>query len=253
MSRERMWRTEVVVTETMRDGDRCVLVVTGDLDMDSVPVLARSLSVALRDVGRVIVDVSRLGVAWAPALQVFPSALALMGGWPQARMVLCGADDGLLELLHELRVADEVPVVCDEDAARERLLQPPTRIVRCYDLCPEPGSLRRARELVRVACRDWGAGEVADDAVVVASELVGNAVEHAGTLCRLTLTLDRRELTVAVRDGRQGTIRRLRPVEPLARRGRGLLLTAGVSRRWGVTEHEQGKTVWAVLPVPLRP
>src|SRR5918993_1293054 len=173
MSRERMWRTEVEVTETMRDGDRCVLVVTGDLDMDSVPVLARSLSVALRDVGRVIVDVSRLGVAWAPALQVFPSALALMGGWPQARMVLCGADDGLLELLHELRVADEVPVVCDEDAARERLLQPPTRIVRCYDLCPEPGSLRRARELVRVACRDWGAGEVADDAVVVASELVG--------------------------------------------------------------------------------
>jgi anti-sigma regulatory factor (Ser/Thr protein kinase) len=107
--------------------------------------------------------------------------------------------------------------------------------------------------LVRVACRDWGAGEVADDAVVVASELVGNAVEHAGTLCRLTLTLDRRELTVAVRDGRPGTIRRLRPVEPLARRGRGLLLTAGVSRRWGVTEHEQGKTVWAVLPVPLPP
>ena len=80
------------------------------------------------------------------------------------------------------------------------------------------------------------------------TELVTNVVQHARTSCRLILTLDQRGLTVGVRDGRPGTIARLRPVNPCGRSGRGLLIVTGLARSWGVTEHEHGKTVWAVLP-----
>jgi hypothetical protein len=46
---------------------------------------------ALLEVDRVLVDVSRLRLSGTPAVQVFPSTLAAMGGWPWARLVLFGA------------------------------------------------------------------------------------------------------------------------------------------------------------------
>jgi anti-sigma regulatory factor (Ser/Thr protein kinase) len=248
-----MQQIGLTVEEIADDSGPRVLSLQGDLDLESIGVVARALSTALVDVGGVVVDVSGLRVTWLPAVQVFPSTLALLGGWPQARMVLCGADPELQELLSELTVTAAVPSVGDEHAAHARLLRPPSTIARCHDLPPDRESPRRSRALVRTACREWGVPDIADDAVLVASELVTNVVEHARTTSRLTLTLDEHGFTVAVRDDCPGTLRRLRVVDPLARDGRGLLVVANAGRSWGVTDHGYGKTVWATVAAPPPP
>ena len=124
--------------------------------------------------------------------------------------------------------------------------------VRCLDLDDDVSAPRRARLFVDEVCRDWGFEEVRDDAVLVASELVGNALAHARTPCRLEVRLDGLGLTVAVRDyDHRGLL------VPLAcstsgRRDHGLFLVASISRAWGVRPTENGKSVWALLAVPGR-
>ena len=71
-----------------RDADACVLAVSGELSLCSAGLVTRAVSKALLDVGRVLVDVSGLRLAWRPAIQVFPSVLAGAGGWPRSRLVV---------------------------------------------------------------------------------------------------------------------------------------------------------------------
>src|SRR5947209_6081869 len=62
---------------------------------------------------------------------------------------------------------------------------------------------RRARALLHAAAHDWGLDDdVHQDAAMVVTELVANAVDHARTTSTLTVGLDDRGLRVAVRDGR---------------------------------------------------
>lgn len=91
------------------------------------------------------------------------------------------------------------------------------------------------------------AREQLDEAQLVVSELVTNAVRHGRTRCRLRLTAHQDEVTVEVTDSGPGA-----PVrgEPEARResGRGLLLVHHLTRRLHTTRHAHGgKTVRAVL------
>ena len=78
-----------------RDAESCVLTLAGELSMRSAGTACGAITKALLEVDRVLVDVSRLRLTWTPAVQVFPSTLAAMGGWPWARLVLFGADPGL--------------------------------------------------------------------------------------------------------------------------------------------------------------
>jgi len=125
-------------------------------------------------------------------------------------------------------------------------------LARCLDLDEDMSSPRRARRFVQDACREWEIEEVQDDAVLVASELVGNALAHARTCCQLDLRLDAHGLTVAVRDHDHRGL-----LVPLAcstsgRRDQGLFLVASISRAWGVRPTENGKSVWALLPLPYQ-
>lgn len=112
-----------------------------------------------------------------------------------------------------------------------------------------PRSAARARHLVLTACARWSAGRVCDDAELVVTELVANAVRHAGT-----------EITVrlAAVDDRPGGIRAevsdgsSRPVRPrraasLEESGRGLLLVDMLANTWGADANAAGKTIWAEL------
>ena len=102
-----------------------------------------------------------------------------MGGWPSARLVLFGADGRLAETLRALRVSATVPLAPDQSTARLLLQRRPSILARRLDLANELSSPRRARLFVTTACRDWQLDSVCDDAVIVASELVENAVVHA--------------------------------------------------------------------------
>ena len=138
-----------------------------------------------------------------------------------------------------------------DEGQRCPLRRPPPD-TRYIDLGDDSSSPRRARLFVDEAARDWGCDAVRDDAVLVASELVGNALAHARTCCQLDLRLDAHGLTVAVRDHDHRGL-----LVPLAcstsgRRDQGLFLVASISRAWGVRPTENGKSVWALLPVPGR-
>lgn len=83
-------------------------------------------------------------------------------------------------------------------------------------------------------------------AATVVTELVGNAVEHAATVCVLHLAVHSKRLRIAVRDNSPVSEGRPQIVDP-DERGYGLPIVRGLSRSWGVTPHAGGKTVWALL------
>jgi anti-sigma regulatory factor (Ser/Thr protein kinase) len=86
-----------------------------------------------------------------------------------------------------------------------------------------------------------------EDAELVATELVANVVDHAGTRCVITISLDGQRLEIEVEDFYPCSIPTSPRLDLNSSRGRGLLVVAGVSAAWGVRELPDGKSVWAVL------
>jgi anti-sigma regulatory factor (Ser/Thr protein kinase) len=118
---------------------------------------------------------------------------------------------------------------------------------RRRDLPPELGSPGEARALIRSTCSAWDVDDgVCDDAAMVATELVANVVDHAGTPGTLTVSLDDEGMLIEVRDYYPCPPPRPQPFDPNRRRGRGLQVVAAVSARWGVTSFPDGKSVWAL-------
>lgn len=116
---------------------------------------------------------------------------------------------------------------------------------------PEGQSVSRARRFVRETLAQWGAEDLGDDAALVASELVTNAVVHAGTTVRVGLDLGLHELRLEVED--------LHPRRPLPlgadvasedEGGRGLLIAAALAEVWGVDYMAGAKRVWVRIARP---
>jgi anti-sigma regulatory factor (Ser/Thr protein kinase) len=110
-----------------------------------------------------------------------------------------------------------------------------------------------ARALVRAVLASWGVGDdAAFDALLVVSELVGNAALHSSHhAAHLDVTLNPLGLLVAVRDGSE-VVPAPRPVTPLDESGRGYMIIEGLALSWGVEDEPDGKRVWALLPDPRR-
>lgn len=124
--------------------------------------------------------------------------------------------------------------------------------LRTFDLPATPASVRAARAGVRELLTARGvADEVRDNAVIVTSELVTNALTHAGgdrIVCRLRLSADR--VRIEVEDEARGRdLPMLRRSGPGDQSGRGLLLVDTLSDDWAVTRTpgRTGRTVWAEL------
>lgn len=106
----------------------------------------------------------------------------------------------------------------------------------------------RSRHFVAEAMEDAGAG-VSDAVLLVASELITNAVRHGAGKVELRVLVEPDCVRVEVLDDGSTTVRA--PIEnpsPSALGGRGLLLVEGVSERWGSELDPSGRTlVWAEL------
>lgn len=111
---------------------------------------------------------------------------------------------------------------------------------------PEPSACRFARSELRRFLGPLLDHTLVDDAVLVLHELVANGVDHARTPMLLSARVREGSVRVAVRDG-SPVPGRERPLDPSARRGRGLQIVGSVARSWGVRRHPQGKTTWAEL------
>lgn len=114
-------------------------------------------------------------------------------------------------------------------------------------LQPHTESPRRARELVGEALDEQVDREIREDAAVVVSELVTNAVIHAGTTVAVRIhLLDEGGVRIEVADSRSWppVPRRLAP-ESVG--GRGLVLVEALAGKWGVDPTPEGKVVWAEI------
>ncbi|MFE1171081.1 ATP-binding protein [Streptomyces sp. NPDC058773] len=136
-----------------------------------------------------------------------------------------------------------------------------------FAACALSGSARtvpEARRFTRATLEGWRVcAGLADDTVLVVSELVSNALRHGfppagpgdeGTpapvpFCNAWLALTRQETTVlcAVSDAGPGAPV-IRPQSVLAESGRGLHIVDLLSDSWGWTPPDRsGKTVWASM------
>ena len=93
-------------------------------------------------------------------------------------------------------------------------------------------------------------GRAVDDAVLVGSELLTNAVRVGAPVLGLRLDVHVDEIEVAVRDDMPGRPEPRPDPGPTDAAGRGLGVVARVALEWGVRELDAGKVVWVRLPVP---
>jgi anti-sigma regulatory factor (Ser/Thr protein kinase) len=117
---------------------------------------------------------------------------------------------------------------------------------------PDRNAPGLARLAVQEFCEELGVDGDGDSAQLVASELVTNAVVHAGTDIDLTLRLIPPLLHVAVRDGSTQPARIADIVDQSSPSGRGLLLVDALSTAWGSVVLNSGKVVWATIRVRHR-
>jgi anti-sigma regulatory factor (Ser/Thr protein kinase) len=119
-----------------------------------------------------------------------------------------------------------------------------------YELTLDP-SLGAASE-ARRATRVWLAhsafsSSLLDDLQLIVSELVTNAAIHARTRLRLVIRCDHRRVMTEVFDADPRLPSPGRSAEAVG--GRGLLMVAQLSDRWGFEPLADGKRVWAELSV----
>ncbi|MFI8419591.1 SpoIIE family protein phosphatase [Streptomyces sp. NPDC085460] len=122
---------------------------------------------------------------------------------------------------------------------------------------PVGRSVAAARAFVRDTLQGWGHPELVDDAVVLTSELVTNAVVHAGTAADVLCLRSEDSIRVEVADRypeREIPVQSGRGIaSPDRENGRGLLLCAALADRWGVDYSPTRKHVWFHLDLPQRP
>lgn len=123
---------------------------------------------------------------------------------------------------------------------------------------PVGRSVATARAFVRDTLQGWGYTDVVDDAVVLTSELVTNAVVHAGTAADVLCLRAEDGVRVEVSDHypeREIPLQNngLNFGNPDSENGRGLLLCAALASRWGVEYSPTRKHVWFQLDLPERP
>lgn len=114
------------------------------------------------------------------------------------------------------------------------------------ELPADPQSARRARRFVAAALADAGYGAVVETAALLVSEVVTNAVLHAGTPIVLACSWSGPCVRIEVRDG-SPVLPGIRHYDDEATTGRGLSLVATLADRWGVDAGVDGKALWFEL------
>ncbi|MFF5964192.1 SpoIIE family protein phosphatase [Streptomyces collinus] len=122
---------------------------------------------------------------------------------------------------------------------------------------PVGRSVASARSFVRDTLQGWGFADIVDDAVVLTSELVTNAVVHAGTSADVLCLRSDEGVRIEVADRYPEREIPLQATavnmgSPDREGGRGLQLCAALAGRWGVEYIPTHKTVWFQLDLPAR-
>ncbi|MDX3226736.1 SpoIIE family protein phosphatase [Streptomyces sp. ME19-01-6] len=119
--------------------------------------------------------------------------------------------------------------------------------VRTWQLPQDPAAVARARKVAGEQVAAWGLGATAFATELIVSELVTNAIRYGDAPIQLRLIRDT-ALICEVSDG-SATAPHMRRARVFDEGGRGLLLVAQVSERWGSRQTPTGKTIWAEQPL----
>jgi hypothetical protein len=221
------------------DESSALVRLTGVLDHAETAAVRDALLIRLwQRPGPVIVDLSAVRIVGPDARAVLDEVHRVVADWPAA---------GLLVLDPTGAPGTDAPVYRSLDAAQKALVTAPRAAVLSADLPPVVAAAREARALVTDGCGRWDVPELAEPACIAITEMVNNAVAHAGTAMTVRVAPAAGALHLAVRDssGERPAYAGLAPVNSTG--GRGLLLIDTVARRWGSTALPDGKVVWCVL------
>ncbi|MFC8088478.1 SpoIIE family protein phosphatase [Streptomyces sp. NPDC057301] len=137
-------------------------------------------------------------------------------------------------------VADDVALLL----ARTQGL--PASRVATWDIPADPALVAPIRKQVLEQLDVWNLSEASFTAELVVSELVTNAIRYGIHPIRLRLIHDARTLICEVSDTSH-TAPHLRRAKTFDEGGRGLLLVAQLTQRWGSRHTADGKTIWAEI------
>jgi anti-anti-sigma regulatory factor/anti-sigma regulatory factor (Ser/Thr protein kinase) len=240
------------IRHSIKDG--CVVVaLAGSIDLFSVSAIQRTLrkDLAEQPYGLIceLSGVDRLDPVCAAVFATVvnhPSS-----GWPATSFALCGAQPPVAEILNRLQVPNFLPLYAGVEEALDAVFARPPSLHDELRLAPTLSAPAAARAFVQEVCNYWEAAlpdtTVVDRAMLLANELVTNAVVHARTDLRLRLELRGDWLHIAVRDGSPRLLRMVAS-DRHAPGGRGLWLVEQLARAWGVRPHpDGGKVVWCTL------
>jgi serine phosphatase RsbU (regulator of sigma subunit)/anti-sigma regulatory factor (Ser/Thr protein kinase) len=129
-----------------------------------------------------------------------------------------------------------------------RLRRLDTRQVAAWDLPTDPAAVPAVRADALHTLADWGLEEEGYVTELVVSELVTNAIRYGGDSIRLRLIRDR-ALICEVADT-SSTAPHMRRARANDEGGRGLLLVAQLTDRWGSRQTTTGKVIWCEQTLP---
>ncbi|MEV6653756.1 SpoIIE family protein phosphatase [Streptomyces sp. NPDC051219] len=124
----------------------------------------------------------------------------------------------------------------------------PADCVAEWEVPFDPAAVAGMRAAVAGKLDDWELSELAFSMELVLSELITNAIRYGSPPIRMRLLRDR-TLTCEVADG-SSTSPHLRHAATMDEGGRGLFLVSQMAERWGTRYTDQGKIIWAELPLP---
>lgn len=223
-----------------------VIHVRGGLSLATAPNLGAAVAKALsHDPTAVICHVADLRVIDDLAVTAFAAAARRAAAWPGIPLVVCAAPQPLAEALSRLGIDWQLTIATDLAQARRssRQRRPSPQLRR--RLQPVVDSVPAARRMIVDTCAHWNLPHLTDPAGLVLTELVTNAVRHAGTPIDLTITRGRHLLHLAVRDYTTATPSRTGPPAEHGPGGRGLLIVEALATHWGYTPTTNGKVTWA--------
>ncbi len=106
-----------------------------------------------------------------------------------------------------------------------------------------PASAGEARKFVQCVLHEVVSPADLEAVVLLTSEVVTNAVVHAGTPVDLVVRTVQDCIQVEASDAAQQPPQVLNPAGDMPR-GRGMIIVAALSQDWGVIPTGSGKTVW---------
>jgi anti-sigma regulatory factor (Ser/Thr protein kinase) len=118
------------------------------------------------------------------------------------------------------------------------------------DIPAAASALSDGRRFAVSALERWGVPELTvENATLIVSELLTNAIVHGFPPIRLRLRRTPDELAIEVDDAGSAMPRKLQTT-PDDLHGRGLAIVADLGERWAARPNGHGKTVWTTIPVP---